>query len=85
MDVFNEYEDAEIVRASAFSRSPSPSAYLEQFEALRRVHLIPPGDEPEESEAINANVFRSLDSPVSEGGENFSTGYVRFRTEYSGY
>ena len=26
---------------------------------------------------INVNVFRNLDSPVSEGGENFSTGYAR--------
>lgn len=24
---------------------------------------------------VNANVFRDLDSKVSEGGENFSTGY----------
>ena len=46
-----------------------------QYEALRRVHLIPPEDEAEDSDAVNANVFRNLDSPVSEGGENFSTGY----------
>ncbi|KAJ8520309.1 hypothetical protein ONZ45_g2846 [Pleurotus djamor] len=57
LDVFNEYQDAEI------------------YEALRRVHLIPSEDAPEETpDEINANVFRSLDSPVSEGGENFSTG-----------
>ncbi|PCH35119.1 multidrug resistance-associated ABC transporter [Wolfiporia cocos MD-104 SS10] len=57
LDVFNEYEDAEI------------------YEALRRVHLIPSADEPaEDSETVNANVFRNLDSSVSEGGENFSTG-----------
>jgi len=57
LDVFNEYEDAEI------------------YEALRRVHLIPSADTPEEaSGTINANVFRNLDSQVSEGGENFSTG-----------
>ncbi|EIW78464.1 multidrug resistance-associated ABC transporter [Coniophora puteana RWD-64-598 SS2] len=62
LDVFNEYEDAEI------------------YEALRRVHLIASskssvedlsGDEDAE---FNGNVFRNLDSPVSEGGENFSTG-----------
>ena len=47
-----------------------------QFEALRRVHLIPAGDVEEDVEAVNSNVFRNLDSPVSEGGENFSTGYV---------
>jgi ABC-type multidrug transport system fused ATPase/permease subunit len=59
LDVFDEYEDADI------------------FEALRRVHLIPSGDvDNEESETVNANVFRNLDSPVSEGGENFSTGYI---------
>ncbi|KAH7906727.1 multidrug resistance-associated ABC transporter [Hygrophoropsis aurantiaca] len=61
LDVFDEYEDAEI------------------YEALRRVHLTPsdstdgtPTDD--ETEGVNANVFRNLESPVSEGGENFSTG-----------
>ncbi|OJT13873.1 ATP-dependent bile acid permease, partial [Trametes pubescens] len=56
LDVFGEYQDAEI------------------YEALRRVHLIPAGEASEESESVNANVFRNLDSPVSEAGENFSTG-----------
>ncbi|KZT70050.1 P-loop containing nucleoside triphosphate hydrolase protein [Daedalea quercina L-15889] len=57
LDVFNEYEDAEV------------------YEALHRVHLIPASDAPsEDPETLNANVFRNLDSPVSEGGENFSTG-----------
>ncbi|KAJ7476731.1 multidrug resistance-associated ABC transporter [Mycena latifolia] len=57
LDVFDEYQDAEI------------------FAALRRVHLIPSEDTPEETpETINSNVFRDLDSSVSEGGENFSTG-----------
>ncbi|KAH7910130.1 hypothetical protein BJ138DRAFT_1127138 [Hygrophoropsis aurantiaca] len=57
LDVFDEYQDAEI------------------FESLRRVHLIPAEDTPsEEADTVNANVFRNLDSLVSEGGENFSTG-----------
>ncbi|KAI0641508.1 multidrug resistance-associated ABC transporter [Trametes meyenii] len=56
LDVFGEYQDAEI------------------YEALRRVHLIPIGDVSEESDGVNVNVFRNLDSPVSEAGENFSTG-----------
>ncbi|KAI0754233.1 multidrug resistance-associated ABC transporter [Daedaleopsis nitida] len=56
LDVFNEYEDAEI------------------YEALRRVHLIPAGEASVEDDGVNANVFRNLDSSVSEGGENFSTG-----------
>ncbi|TFK38174.1 multidrug resistance-associated ABC transporter [Crucibulum laeve] len=57
LDVFDEYEDAEI------------------YEALRRVHLIPSEDTPEEvAGTVNANVFRDLDSTVSEGGDNFSTG-----------
>ncbi|KAJ4488652.1 multidrug resistance-associated ABC transporter [Lentinula lateritia] len=48
---------------------------VEIFEALRRVHLIPPSDIPDEDVAtVNANIFRNLDSAVSEGGENFSTG-----------
>ncbi|KAI0683866.1 ATP-binding cassette transporter [Cytidiella melzeri] len=46
----------------------------EIYEALRRVHLIPSEDTPEEVDMVNANVFRNLDSSVSEGGENFSTG-----------
>lgn len=48
-----------------------------QFEALRRVHLIPSNaDDIVEIDgvAVNVNVFRNLESPVSEGGENFSTG-----------
>ncbi|KAF8154768.1 multidrug resistance-associated ABC transporter [Crassisporium funariophilum] len=57
LDVFDEYQDAEI------------------YEALRRVHLIPSEDTPAEaSDTVNANVFRDLDSSVSEGGDNFSTG-----------
>lgn len=47
---------------------------LFQYEALRRVHLIPAEVVEEGPETVNANVFRSLDSSVSEGGENFSTG-----------
>ncbi|KAH9976210.1 ATP-binding cassette transporter [Lactifluus volemus] len=43
LDVFEEYQDAEIVSGSQCFR-------------------------------VNTNVFRDLDSPVSEGGENFSTG-----------
>jgi len=31
------------------------------------------------TETINTNIFRDLDSPVSEGGDNFSTGYVLSR------
>ncbi|KAG9104879.1 hypothetical protein FRC06_006704 [Ceratobasidium sp. 370] len=45
----------------------------EIFEALRRVHLLPTVDEPL-SLTENENTFRDLDSPVSEGGENFSAG-----------
>ncbi|EKM77362.1 hypothetical protein AGABI1DRAFT_130448 [Agaricus bisporus var. burnettii JB137-S8] len=57
LDVFGEYEDADI------------------YEALRRVHLIPSADTaPEAADTVNTNVFRDLDSVVSEGGENFSTG-----------
>ncbi|KAA1472498.1 multidrug resistance-associated ABC transporter [Dentipellis sp. KUC8613] len=47
----------------------------EIYEALRRVHLIPSEDaSPDADDEVNANVFRNLDSAVSEGGENFSTG-----------
>lgn len=49
---------------------------VSKFEALRRVHLIPSSEEEDPVATINANVFRDLDSPVSEGGDNFSTGCV---------
>lgn len=40
------------------------------------MHLIPSDeDEPTDpDEAVNVNVFKNLDSPVSEAGENFSAG-----------
>jgi ABC-type multidrug transport system fused ATPase/permease subunit len=49
---------------------------LPQYEALRRVHLIPSSDEIQinTEEEVNENVFKNLDSPVSEAGENFSAG-----------
>ena len=51
--------------------------FLYQYEALRRVYLIPSEDAPAEaSDMVNANVFQDLDSSVSEGGDNFSTGSV---------
>ncbi|WVR08055.1 hypothetical protein IAU60_005101 [Kwoniella sp. DSM 27419] len=54
LDVFDEYDDADI------------------YAALRRVHLIK--DEPEDDEVRNKNVFTDLSNPVSEGGDNFSSG-----------
>ncbi|EJC97742.1 multidrug resistance-associated ABC transporter [Fomitiporia mediterranea MF3/22] len=45
----------------------------EIFEALRRVHLVPSTRETVLHE-INENIFCNLDTPVSEGGENFSAG-----------
>ncbi|RUS27682.1 P-loop containing nucleoside triphosphate hydrolase protein, partial [Jimgerdemannia flammicorona] len=58
LDPFDQYEDGEI------------------FESLRRVHLLPSASDSNaaESEAINANVFRNLETPVNEGGKNFSQG-----------
>lgn len=77
LDVFNEYEDPEIVRSHWTFCLVYDLTMSTQYEALRRVHLIPASDAPDEDpETLNANVFRNLDSPVSEGGENFSTGYA---------
>jgi len=56
LDVFDEYQDAEI------------------FEALKRVHLLSENDRDDSEGDVNQNVFRDLDSSVSEGGDNFSTG-----------
>lgn len=86
LDVFDEYEDAEIVRVLSPCLPRSCAHGLPQYEALRRVHLIPTGEvTAEENEGVNVNVFRNLDSPVSEGGENFSTGYVVISDEWSSY
>ncbi|ODO00841.1 ATP-binding cassette transporter [Cryptococcus wingfieldii CBS 7118] len=62
LDVFEEYDDVEI------------------YSALRRVHLIKEEDTTGEAEVgdvdevRNKNVFRDLNNPVSEGGDNFSSG-----------
>ncbi|WVQ79183.1 hypothetical protein IAT38_001279 [Cryptococcus sp. DSM 104549] len=63
LDVFDEYDDVDI------------------YGALKRVHLIKDGDVVatgnsgvEDDEARNQNVFRDLNNPVSEGGDNFSSG-----------
>ena len=75
LDVFDEYVDAEIVRLLLCYTIPDADSWW-QFEALRRVHLIPSGDTPvDDPETLNANVFRNLDFVVTEEGENFSTGY----------
>ncbi|CAK5262101.1 unnamed protein product [Mycena citricolor] len=46
----------------------------EIFDALRRVHLISNQDSEPEMGGEQINVFRNLDSPVSEGGDNLSLG-----------
>jgi ABC-type multidrug transport system fused ATPase/permease subunit len=60
MDPFNEFQDEDI------------------FAALQRVHLIPSTDASINSfnseEELNVNVFKDLDTNVSEGGKNFSQG-----------
>lgn len=68
LDVFDEYDDADI------------------YAALKRVHLLKDDDEMDasgqqsgaasgaEEEERNENVFKDLSNPVSEGGDNFSTG-----------
>lgn len=75
LDVFDEYDDAEIVSSLRTAHIAFVLLTLGQYEALRRVHLIPSENTPDESaDTLNTNVFRNLDSVVSEGGENFSTG-----------
>lgn len=66
LDPFDEFDDENI------------------FTALRRVELIPSDDDvdvPEQRshsfhtyEELNTNVFTDLETPVSEGGNNFSQG-----------
>lgn len=57
-----------------------------QYEVLHRVHLIPSIDDIVAPGDVNTNVFQNLDSPVSEGGENFSAGekqLIWFESYYS--
>ncbi|CAG8566092.1 12437_t:CDS:2, partial [Acaulospora colombiana] len=60
LDAFSQYEDHELL------------------ESLRRVHLLPSASEAATGSSMtvedNANVFTDLDTPVSEGGKNFSQG-----------
>ncbi|KAK8849677.1 hypothetical protein IAR55_005012 [Kwoniella newhampshirensis] len=61
LDVFDEYNDADI------------------YAALRRVHLIKDNEVSadqgeDDDESRNKNVFKDLNNPVSEGGDNFSSG-----------
>lgn len=68
LDVFDEYDDVDI------------------YAALKRVHLLKEDEGPaasasgqvggggEVEEERNENVFKDLSNPVSEGGDNFSTG-----------
>ncbi|RXW15952.1 hypothetical protein EST38_g9897, partial [Candolleomyces aberdarensis] len=59
LDVFDEYEDAEIYEA------------LRRVHLIPSDSEATPERDPE---TVNANVFRDLNLSVSEGGENFSTG-----------
>jgi ABC-type multidrug transport system fused ATPase/permease subunit len=60
--VFDEYDDVDI------------------YAALKRVHLLKEDDGTSgaaiegDDEERNLNVFKDLSNPVSEGGDNFSTG-----------
>ncbi|CAG8595915.1 10607_t:CDS:10, partial [Cetraspora pellucida] len=58
LDAFSQYQDSEIL------------------ESLQRVHLIPSAEDVEANtfSADNINLFKNLDTPVSEGGKNFSQG-----------
>lgn len=60
MDPFDQFKDEDI------------------FTALARVHLIPKSDPSIHSdldtEDVNTNLFKDLDTSVSEGGKNFSQG-----------
>ncbi|KAG9083201.1 hypothetical protein FRC07_013980, partial [Ceratobasidium sp. 392] len=69
-------QDPTILSGSIRSTLDIFNQYEDQeiFDALRRVHLLPSSDESLPEMGENVNLFRDLDSPVSEGGENFSAG-----------
>ncbi|CAG8532113.1 5269_t:CDS:10, partial [Dentiscutata heterogama] len=58
LDAFSQYDDSEIL------------------ESLQRVHLIPSEENADAASfsGDNINLFKNLDTPVSEGGKNFSQG-----------
>ncbi|KAF0561148.1 P-loop containing nucleoside triphosphate hydrolase protein [Gigaspora margarita] len=58
LDAFSQYEDSEIL------------------ESLRRVHLIPFSEDVDATSFSrdDNNLFKNLNTPVSEGGKNFSQG-----------
>lgn len=47
---------------------------MELYDALRRVHLLPPEDVPRDPDALGALPFWNLDSTVEAEGSNFSQG-----------
>ncbi|CAJ0913080.1 11774_t:CDS:10 [Entrophospora sp. SA101] len=58
LDAFSDYQDEEI------------------YESLRRVHLLPSSESNQDFtlSGDNINVFKNLDTPISEGGKNLSQG-----------
>jgi hypothetical protein len=76
LDVFDEYEDVEIVLFFFLSLFSTSRLSLDQFDALRRVHLLKKYSAEDGSGNPKENLFSNLDSPVSDGGGNFSVGYV---------
>jgi hypothetical protein len=81
LDVFDEYQDTEIVRFLVEFAIVSHYTYT-QYEALRRVHLLSEERHQDVQDGENdPNVFHDLDLLVSEGGENFSTGLVLYGNE----
>src|ERR1044072_4113855 len=58
LDVFSKYQNHEIL------------------DSLRRVHLLPSDEEIQNDQSLvdNIKIFSNLETPVSEGGKNFSQG-----------
>ena len=79
LDIFGEYDDAEIVRVLlCFMDSEYLPHVVRKYEALRRVNLLKSFRNGQSQFAMipaeNASIFANLDTPVSELGDNFSTG-----------
>ena len=76
LDVLGEYDDAEIVRSLLNLFTEIWLTYSYKYEALRRVNLLKPPGAEDDQVAGTESSFSNLDTPVSELGDNFSTGYV---------
>ncbi|BFZ53008.1 ATP-binding cassette glutathione S-conjugate transporter ycf1 [Savitreella phatthalungensis] len=75
-------QDAQAFEGTVRENLDPPAEHddTDMYSALRRVQLIPEDDGSSDDETNASNIFRSLDSPVGEGGSNMSAGQRQLMT-----